>query len=126
MLLDKLDQPRGIILLEMEIGEAPVGAVRPTENPKPEGKSPGAAALPFRLVERPANMETTGRVRLTAMDNQTDFVQMGARVPMVTGVSGSPTTDQPTSRKTRSRSSSCTATRTIQPRSPRARRLLKR
>jgi type II secretory pathway component GspD/PulD (secretin) len=96
-LLDKLDQPMGLILLEMEIGEAPVGAASSTASSTPAGKSPGAAVEPFRLLQRPANMETTGRVRLITMDNQPAFAQMGARVPRVKDVSGSPTSGQKSS-----------------------------
>ncbi len=90
-LLDKLDQPSGQILLEMEVGEAPVDEAKPADGPKPGGKPPAVTgtANAFRLAERPAKMETIGRIRLTTMDNQAAYVQMGARVPMVAGVTKS-------------------------------------
>jgi type II secretory pathway component GspD/PulD (secretin) len=91
-LVEKLDHSAGLILLEMEMGEAPVDAAKQGESTKGDGK-PTTAATPsaFRLLDRPAKMETTARARLTTLDNQPAFVQMGARVPRATGVTTSPT-----------------------------------
>ncbi len=84
-LLEKLDQLHGLVLLEMEIGEAPVGETKPAGTPVPgRGPSDAATAGTYRLLARPAKMETTGRVRLVATDNQPAFVQMGSRVPRIT------------------------------------------
>jgi type II secretory pathway component GspD/PulD (secretin) len=78
-LLEELDQPKKQVLLEMEIGEAaPDGAVE-------EKKSPTGTADSVRLPERPANMETLGRIRLTTIDNQVAFVHMVEKVPTITG-----------------------------------------
>ena len=86
-LLDKMDRVGGMLLLEMEMGVVPVGEAKHAESPKPKDKSPTAKAEPYRLLERPAKMETTGYVRLVTLDNQPGYVQMGLRVPHVTGVS---------------------------------------
>ncbi len=92
VLLDKLDQPPRMLLLEMEIGVAPLGEAKPAESPsKLKEKSPPATAEPFRLLQRPAKMETTAHVRLITLDNQPAFVQLGSRVPRVTSLSASPT-----------------------------------
>jgi len=93
-LVEKLDQPAGMLLLEVEIGVAPVGEPKPVEGPNPKEKSPVATAEPFRLPRRPEKMETTGRVRMVTLDNQPALVQMGSRVPRVTGVSTSSTGGQ--------------------------------
>jgi len=90
-LVEKLDHSAGLILLEMEMGESPIGAAKPGEGAKGDGKSTTTAApSAFRLLDRPAKMETTARARLTTLDNQPAFVQMGARVPRVTGLTTSP------------------------------------
>ncbi len=86
-LLDKMDRVGGMLLLEMEMGVVPVGEAKHAESPKPKDKSPTAKAEPYRLLERPAKMETTGYARLVTLDNQPGYVQMGSRVPHVTGVS---------------------------------------
>ena len=90
-LVDKLDQPVAMLLLDVEIGVAPVGERKPVEGPKPKEKSPAATAEPFRLPQRPEKMETTGRVQLIALDNQPAFARMGSRVPRVASMSTSPT-----------------------------------
>jgi type II secretory pathway component GspD/PulD (secretin) len=96
-LLDELDQPAALVLLEMEIGEAPAGEVKTAvESPGPDGKSAGAVPRSLRLLEKPPHMETIGRVRLTTMSNQPAFAQLGARVPNVTGVSSARTGNQET------------------------------
>jgi type II secretory pathway component GspD/PulD (secretin) len=85
-LLEQLDQSPGQLLLEMEIGETPLDDAKPAEGPAPGDKSPAAAkAEALRLAQRPAKMETIGRVRLNTLDNQPAFVLMGARVPTITG-----------------------------------------
>ncbi len=86
-LLEKLDQPAAMLMLEVEIGLAPVGEAKPAESPKSKAKSRAAANEPFRLPQRPEKMETTGRVRLVTLDNQPALVRMGSRVPRVTGTS---------------------------------------
>jgi len=87
-LVDELDQFRGIILLDMEMGEAPAGEAKAAAaTPMPEGKSAAVAAGQFRLVEKPPQMETIGHIRLTTLDNQPAYVQIGARIPRVTGTS---------------------------------------
>jgi len=88
-LLDELDRPMGLVLLEMSIGERPMDDTRPVaQSPKPESK-PSSATGPaqFRLVEKPPQMNVVGRVRLTTLDNQPAFVQLGSRVPRITGTS---------------------------------------
>ena len=89
-LLDKLDQPAGMLLMEMEIGEAPVDDANRDSSSKSKEKSPAATGEPFRLPQRPEKMETIGRARLVTLDNQPAFVQMGSRVPLVNEVSVSP------------------------------------
>jgi hypothetical protein len=84
-LVEKLDQPSGQVLIEMELGETSLAEARLAEAPKPIG-TPSAPADPFRLTRRPAKMETVRRIRLTTMDNIPAFIQMGERVPRVTGV----------------------------------------
>jgi len=88
-LLDKLDQPAGMVLLEMEIGEAPVAAVKAVISSKPTEKSPAAAGEPVRLPQRPEKMETIGRARVVTLDNQPAFVQMGSRVPLLNDATAS-------------------------------------
>ena len=87
-LLDKLDQPAGMVLLEMEIGEAPVAAVKAVISSKPTEKSPAAAGEPVRLPQRPEKMETIGCARVVTLDNQPAFVQMGSRVPLLNDAIG--------------------------------------
>ncbi len=82
--LDKLDQPQGLVLLEMEIGETSDSATKPAGAAAAVSRPSAAATTDaFRLLARPANMETTGRVRLVAANNEPAFVQLGARVPRV-------------------------------------------
>jgi hypothetical protein len=79
-LVEELDQPADMVMLEMEIGEAPAGEVKvASEGPRPEGKATDQA----RTLEKPPHMEIIGRVRLTAMNNQQALVQIGSRVPRV-------------------------------------------
>jgi type II secretory pathway component GspD/PulD (secretin) len=86
-LLEKLDQPRGMLLLEMEMGVVPFGEAKPVESPKPEEKTSAVTDKSFRLLQRPAKMETTAHARLITLDNQPAFIQMGSRVPRVTSMS---------------------------------------
>jgi type II secretory pathway component GspD/PulD (secretin) len=85
-MLEELDREPAQILLEMEVGEAML------DSAKQEGASsvPGKSQT-LQLAARPANMETIGRVRLSVIDNQPAFVQMGARVPVVKGAATSST-----------------------------------
>jgi hypothetical protein len=76
-----------LLLLVVEIGLAPADEVKHAAESKVEGKTSATPAKPFRLLQRPAKMEITGHVRLTTLDNQPSYVQMGSRVPRVTGVS---------------------------------------
>ncbi len=80
-LLVKLDQPAGMVLLEVEIGTLPVGEAKPVESLPSKEKSPAAKDEPFRLPQRPEKMETTACVRLMTLDNQPAFVHVGSRVP---------------------------------------------
>jgi hypothetical protein len=80
-LLEKMDQPAGMILLEMEIGDAPV------DDSKSNDKSPAISGGPFRLPQSPEKMEITARARLITSNNQPAYVQMGSRVPHVASVS---------------------------------------
>jgi type II secretory pathway component GspD/PulD (secretin) len=82
-LLVKLDQPAGMVLLEVEIGTLPVGEAKPVESLPSKEKSPAAKDEPFRLPQRPEKMETTACVRLMTLDNQPAFVHVGSRVPRV-------------------------------------------
>ncbi len=82
-LVEELDQPAGMVVLEMASGEAPAGHEKPSAG---SGKSEGKRAAPapaaqLRVVERPPQMETIGRVRVTTLDNQTAYIQIGSRVP---------------------------------------------
>ncbi len=86
-LLDKLDQPAGMLLLEMEIGLAPIVEAKPEASAKPKAKSPAAKDEPFRLPQRPEKLETTARVRLITLDDQPAFIQLGSRVPRVSSMS---------------------------------------
>ncbi|MFZ5833691.1 MAG: secretin N-terminal domain-containing protein [Planctomycetota bacterium] len=89
-LLEGLDQPTGQIMLDVEIGEAPMGEETAEAGARSDGAQPAdASTQQQRWTERPAKMETIGRVRLTTLDNQPAFAQMGARVPRVVGVSKS-------------------------------------
>jgi len=88
-LLDKIDQPRGMLSLEMELGAVPFGDIKPAERPEPKAKSSVAGEQPLRLLARPAKMETVAHARLIALDNQPAFVQLGSRVPRVNNLSAS-------------------------------------
>ncbi len=90
-LLDKVDQPPQMLLVEVEIGVAPVGEAKPAASPQPKEKSRAAANEPFRLPQRPEKMETMARARLMTLDNQPGFVHTGSRVPRVTGTTVSAT-----------------------------------
>ena len=90
-LLEGLDQPLSQVMLDVEIGEAPVGVDDETKEaaaPEP-GEQDNTLVEQWRWAQRPAQMTTIGRVQLTTLDNQPAFAQMGARVPMVVGVSKS-------------------------------------
>ncbi len=87
-LVEELDQPAGMVVLEMVIGEAPVSQEKPAAGSRKSERKPPAAvpAAQLRVVEKPPQMETIGRVRLTTMDNQTAYIQIGTRVPGIQGV----------------------------------------
>jgi type II secretory pathway component GspD/PulD (secretin) len=70
-LVGELDQPTGSVQIDMEVGEAPAGEVK------------AASGESFRLAEKPAHMEPISRIQLTTMNNQSAFVQVGSRVPVV-------------------------------------------
>ena len=59
--------------------------------PDPKAKSSAAAAEPFRLLGRPAKMETIARARLITLDSQPAFIQMDLRVLRVNSLSVAPT-----------------------------------
>jgi type II secretory pathway component GspD/PulD (secretin) len=86
-LLEKLDRPAAMLQLDVEIGEVKAGEAKPAESSKSKEKSPQARDGSFRLLARPARMETTAHVRLVTLDNQPAFVHMGSRVPRITGAS---------------------------------------
>ena len=86
-LVDKLDQPPPMLLLEMELGVVPVGDAKPAKSPKSKETGPAVMAEPFRLPKRPENMETTARARVIALDNQPASIHMGSSVPRVNAVS---------------------------------------
>ena len=87
-LVEQLDQSHGMILLDMQLGEVPVGdAKAAAEGPKPAGKSPADTAAQFRLAEKPPQMETIAHIRLTTLDNQPAYVQIGKRFPRITSTS---------------------------------------
>jgi type II secretory pathway component GspD/PulD (secretin) len=92
-LIEELDQPPGMLVLEVVVGEAPVSQETPAAGSREaEGKpSAGGPAAQVRAVERPPKMEIIGRGRLTAMNNQSSQIQIGTRVPPVAGTS-SPST----------------------------------
>jgi hypothetical protein len=87
-LVERLDQRPGLVLLDVEIGEAPIEA-KPGETPNTDAKATSARPSSFRLLERPAKMEITAHARLTTLDNQPAFVQLGQRMPMISGVTRS-------------------------------------
>lgn len=89
--LDGLDQPRRQVLLTVEIGETTLeGSDQADERPQPVGSAgQEMSGNQFRWTDRPANMKTIGRLQLTTLDGQPSFAQMGARVPMVLGISKS-------------------------------------
>ena len=77
-----LDVPQPAVSIEVVIGEAPAAKAKPAEGPKPDRAAaapPGAG--PVRLMAQPPPMETIARVRLTTLDNQAAFVQVGQRIP---------------------------------------------
>jgi type II secretory pathway component GspD/PulD (secretin) len=95
-LVNELDQLRGMVLVDMEIGEAPATAAKEAVPAvAPEGKTSAAGGQLF-LAEKPAHMEDIGRLQLTTLDNQAAFVHIGARVPRVTAKPASTTGSQPT------------------------------
>ena len=85
-LVDSLDQPPGLLLLEMEIGEIPLGEAKHGEKLASSEKPSATTAESFRLLERPAKMEIVARARLLTLDNQPAFAQLGSRVPSITSV----------------------------------------
>jgi type II secretory pathway component GspD/PulD (secretin) len=87
-LIEELDQPPGMLVLEVVLGEAPVSQEKPAGSRKSERKPSSAGpAAQVRVVERPPQMETIGRGRLTTMDNQPAQIQIGTRVPGFRGAS---------------------------------------
>ena len=96
-LLHELDQSGGQIVLDVEIGEADIDEEENDNASQSADAQTGEASVnQWRWAERPAKMKTIGRVRLTALDNQAAFAQMGARVPMVESVSRTADRELPT------------------------------
>jgi type II secretory pathway component GspD/PulD (secretin) len=83
-LLEQLDRPAAMVVLEVLIAEAPVA-----EPPKPEAKSaaPGGG---LRLLGKPERMEVVSRVRLATLDQQKASVQVSRKEATVTGTSVTP------------------------------------
>ncbi len=83
-LVTELDRRPGQIMLEMEIGEVPAGATKAAEAGAKSDAAPAAEGGRFRLIEKPANMGSIGRLCLTTMDNQAAFAQLSGRIPRIT------------------------------------------
>ena len=83
-LVAQLDRRPGQVMLEMEIGEVPAGATKEAEAGAKPGAAPSAEGGRFGLIEKPAHMENIGRLRLTTLDNQPAFAELGGRIPRVT------------------------------------------
>lgn len=99
-LIEDLDRPAAMVRLEVVIAEAPAGPLGDAtssasaekkgvaEAKAASGKEFGAQQL--HAVPTPDEMEVLIRGQLTTLDNQAAFLQMGQRVPRVTGTSVSP------------------------------------
>jgi len=90
-LVEQLDRPAVMVQLEVLIAEAPAAELKPVPGaPKPEFKKPGGEAGQPRIFEKPARMEVLARARITTLDNQPAFLQVGRQEPMITGTSSTP------------------------------------
>ena len=85
-LADELDRPAAIIHVEVLIGQAPADAIKPS----PAASQQAAAEPQVRVVEKPEKLEILCRARFSTLNEQPADVQMGRRVPRITGTTASP------------------------------------
>ena len=78
----ELDVPQPAVAIEVVIGEAPAGKVKPAESPKPDRAVASSGAGSLRVMTEPPPMETIARVRLMTLDNQAAYIQLGQRIPL--------------------------------------------
>jgi type II secretory pathway component GspD/PulD (secretin) len=82
-LVEQLDQPPAMVMLEVVLGEAPadVLSMKPTAETKPAANS-----AMRRLMEKPERMEVVSRARLVTLDNQPAYVEIGRVEGVITGI----------------------------------------
>ena len=85
-LADELDRPAAIIHVEVLIGQAPVDAIKPS----PAARQQAGAESRVRVVEKPEKLEILCRARFSTLNEQPADLQMGRRVPRITGTTASP------------------------------------
>jgi type II secretory pathway component GspD/PulD (secretin) len=92
-LIEQLDQPGGMVTVDVLIAE-----VLPKEGddaqsaatPSGPGRDPREVRGWLRDLEKSGRLRVIARPQLTALSNQPAFLQLGRRVPRVTGISTGP------------------------------------